>query len=151
VLGNKILEPEMAADMILKTVGKCSGTLYVDLSIAEPEVPFFSICATFNPQYKVMDELAALLPKYPVLKNLVLVGVTSSKFKTLGTADDLKSLILAKDGVVVSAKPDAAVKKVMKWKMDEGVKFLSVGAFVPELTSMVSVESLLHTAESGTK
>lgn len=155
VLGERMLNPESAAGLIVKMSQKVQK-LYVDLTVMEgPEAEFFSICGGINFAQKVVDELENyLLPPfqedmYYLKKKLVLVGAVKTKaFKQMGMGDDLRSLILAdKELMVGNLSDDPAIKKVMEWKKNEGLSLVSAGKYVTGMKSMISVEQALQIVE----
>lgn len=79
------------------------------------------------------------------LTMLVSKGISTGLLQTLSMMDDLKKLILATgDMVLDGGKMDEATMKVVEWKMKEGMKFVSVGAFMHDTKCILSIEQAMQ-------
>jgi pyruvate,phosphate dikinase len=152
-LGSKILSPQEAVDMIVQSATYVDR-LYVDLTHGshQAETMFFQLFESYGPAQQIVD----LLEKHHShLKDvLVMVGeVKTKKFKMLGVASDLRSIILADKELSVDGaawdSDDPAIQWVLKHKKQEGLSFVSLGSLVPGVKSMVSVHQALKMSQTA--
>lgn len=151
-LGDKILHTKEAADLVVSTSWKVEK-LYLDLVPLKggPEEEYMSICAGYDPAQKVIDRLEGV-PQLMVAKLaeklVVLGGVKTKKFKILGTATDLRALVLSEGELAIDANADMSdpvVQKVMEWKQKEGsVSMVSIGQYVKGTKSILSMQQALQ-------
>jgi phosphoenolpyruvate synthase/pyruvate phosphate dikinase len=152
-LGPKMLNPMEAVALIHAACSKVKK-LYVDLSWGgghAAEMMFLDLFATYDAAQQVVNLLESGVAG-SMKDQLVLVGtVKTKKFKMVGNVTDLRSLILA-DGEVAlysDTVDDKATQWVMAYKLKEGLSFVSLGAVVPGVKSMVSVHQALNVAQGG--
>jgi pyruvate,orthophosphate dikinase len=156
-LGDKMINPSEAAKVVAQASVKVEK-LYLDLMIPVDgaEADFFSICASYNPVQKLVGALYDLLSStsaYPHLQDrLYLLGnCNPGNFKTVGVGSDLRSLILAKEDILLGSLPenDAAFNKVLEWKKAENLSMLSAGKKVLGIKSLVSLPQALQLIAEG--
>jgi phosphohistidine swiveling domain-containing protein len=138
-LGALILNRNEAVDLILD----CSimvDVLYVDVTVDPAENMFISM---FDDGTAVKEVLTTLESKKPEA-SIVLVGGSSKVYPTVGLLSDVDSLVLAEHEVCLRGQPvsgvsDDAVDKIVAWKIQEGMKFISLGAVQQGCKSFASV------------
>ena len=127
-----------------KVVAALSGSesVYVDLS--QPEDVYGE---SFNSLFglKFTDFSDAVVAKLnqvlaPAEKAVVtLIGAYSSDFSTIGVMGDLESMVMAEGTMAFSTKKmTPAMKKVIDWKVEGGMKTVSIGKYRKGMTSMIS-------------
>jgi phosphoenolpyruvate synthase/pyruvate phosphate dikinase len=151
VLGAKMLSPEAAASLVVKTTAKVKH-LYVDLTVgAGMEQEYFSL---FVPKVWFDQQTVTCLEGAEFKDSshkgrITLVGpVTSKVFKQLSSANELRDLVLSEGELVAGGSldlTDPAVKKILDWKAQDGLSFVTVGGIVPGTKSMVPFEMALQT------
>jgi pyruvate,orthophosphate dikinase len=138
---------------ILKTVidaaSATPGTLYVDCRVEDRPLAEALMTKLLDPNnglegafLKDLEQIVAQLPK-GVDSNIVLITSKKTKLPTVGSAKDLRSLILAKGVIALDSgeqldTKDPAIKQVMAWKASEKLKFLTLGSKAEVGTSAIS-------------
>lgn len=147
-------EELLGAGLVDKVVEmqKTVGRLYIDLTPSKIEAQGkFMACfyQTGDYQKEAKAFVTAMAASLSVdKKRIVLVGIGATGFASVGSTDDLRSLVLAKGEVVVTGETsDPAVKKVLEWKKAEGLSYVTVGSLGGS-KSFVSTEQALQLVNS---
>ena len=147
-LGDAILNPQAAATTVVKTLAHVSK-LYLDLVPSTEEDRFLNIVKAHDHTGKVLQLLHAALPQTHVLFDRLTViakAEYSTTFRRIAPGSDLRSIVLSDKEIVLNGVDvaDPAIKRVLAWKQAEGLSVLSIGAYVPEAKSMISVSQALQ-------
>jgi len=152
-LGDQILHPEQAIQTVLLSLSKVQR-LYLDLVPSEEESRFLKLVAAHKVTERFLEALSQVLPKHhPLFSRLVVVvkpGVTVA-FSHMVAGADLRSLVLSDTEVILDGVDtlDPAIQRVLAWKLAQGLSAVSIGAYVPEAKSMLSVSQALQLIANG--
>lgn len=129
VLGELVLDPSSAAQVVKQAKTKVAN-LIVDLDPKdEDQVAFMKMMGYNSKDYA---ELAAqLIAQIPSMEGLTFSATHPFGLPALKTVTSLQEAILATEPMVLPFVSDAAMQKVLKWKVEEGVPVVSFGVKVP--------------------
>jgi hypothetical protein len=142
VAGELVLNKEALLDELVAMKKNCK-LVYLDLISGTKEQKRFINQMGGWEQKEVLDFVEE---HKDFITDLVLIGCKSESFGSLELSNDLESVILATEGVLVDASSDKseALKKVISWKEKEGVKLFSLGATSAGIKSFTSFEKALR-------
>jgi phosphoenolpyruvate synthase/pyruvate phosphate dikinase len=148
-LGDKILRDDCRGTFA-HTLNKVNH-LYLDLVPSEEEKRYFGIVGAHNHVGRFLVWLEALYGKAsgnPKFSKITLIATSEyvSSFKRIAPGTDLRSIVLSDkevmlDGVDVN---DPAIKRVLSWKKAEGTTVVSLGKYLADVKSIVSVQQAMH-------
>lgn len=145
-LGCEVLDTAKAFNLVTDTAKRVKR-LYVDLyPSTAAEQNFMKNFATYHADQLLVNELEAYKKMAPKANDLNLVLITAAqvtKFETLGVANDLRSVIMAKTELAFDSNfttDDPALDWVLQHKKQEGLKFVSLGNFQVGAKSLISLQ-----------
>lgn len=147
-LGDQILDPFKAAQTVLKSLTYVDR-LYLDLVPSTEEAQFLNIVSAHDHTSKVLSLLHGALPtSHELFSRLVLIAKAeyASKFQRIAPGTDLRSIVLSDKEIVLDGvdMADPAVQRVLAWKQAEGVSVVSIGTYLPDAKSMLSIPQALQ-------
>ena len=126
----------------VKKALELSNKVYVDFDIAiTSENMAFESMFGLSRKSMIQSVVAQLRTELSLAdaKRVVLVGAYAKGFSSVGSAEDLESLVMAEGSVVVSSKKfTPAMEKVLAWKASENLELLSFGSYSKGAKSALS-------------
>jgi pyruvate,orthophosphate dikinase len=147
-LGDTMMNPEEAAKKVLLTLTYVSK-LYLDLVPSAEEARFLSLVDAFSPIERLLNLLHAALPKeHDLFSRLVVISESKYhlSFARITPGADLRSLVLSDKELILDGVDltDPAISRVLSWKQAEGASVVSIGTYVPQAKSMLSIPMALQ-------
>lgn len=147
-LGDAVMNPEAAAKTVLLTLTYVNR-LYLDLVPSAEEARFLSLVDAYSPIERLLNLLHAALPKeHDLFSRLVVISESKYhlSFARITPGADLRSLVLSDKELVLDGVDltDPAITRVLSWKQAEGASVVSIGTYVPQAKSMLSIPMALQ-------
>lgn len=148
-LGDQILHPAQAVQTVLQTL-TFVNKLYLDLVPSDDEARFLNILTAFDHTGKVLQllhEATGSLGSYLVDRLTVIADAKyTTPFRRIAPGSDLRSIVLSDKEIVLNGVDtlDPAIKRVLAWKAAEGLSIVSIGTYLPEAKSLISVSQALQ-------